>query len=187
VLGNINPIANRVAAGRKQLARKVVLNGLASIPAVVFYKTIDQVPGETADREELVWGGLGVLTDEDEQAIDYKEKGFAIVMLDQFTGTALNKGLIGVDSADAAFFAQIEPFDPDIELGQQLQNSTGWYPESGDVLCLLISKDYVVWVENVGQQGQSIHADFGVKYLLNKRDDLAYLAAFQERPKIDSA
>ena len=55
------------------------------------------------------------------------------------------------------------------------------------MLCLLISKDYVVWVENVGQQGQSIHADFGVKYLLNKRDDLAYLAAFQERPKIDSA
>lgn len=179
--GSINPIASRVVDGRKRMARQMVLTAIASIPAIVFSKRL--IASEEGDRQDS-WGGLGVMSEEDEQAFDYQEKGFAMVLLDQFTGAALNKGLISVDGADASFMAQIEPFDNDQNLFKQYENTTGWTPESGDVFCLLISENFAVWVENVGQQGQTIMGDFGVKYLLNKRDDLAYLDIFNKRPEL---
>lgn len=179
--GSINPIANHVVDGRKRLARQMVLTTTAAIPAIVFSKRI--IDSEDGDRMDA-WAGLGVMSEEDEQAFDYDEKGFAMVLLDHFTGAALHKGLIAVDGADASFMAQIEPFDNEQDLFKQYTNTTGWYPESGDVLCLLISDEYALWVENVGQQGQTIIGDFGVKYLLNKRDDLAYLGLFDKRPEL---
>lgn len=177
---SINPIANSVANGRRRMARQMVLTAVASIPAMVFSKVIKET--EHGDRQAGVWGGLGVMSEEDEHAFDYVDKGFAMVLLDQFTGAALNKGLISVDGAEASFMAQIEPFIEDVDLFKQPENTAGWTPESGDIFCLLLSADFALWVENVGQQGQSIMGDFGVKYLLNKRDDLAYLATFENRP-----
>lgn len=179
--GSINPIANSVVDGRKRLARQMVLTTISAIPAIVFSKRIIQ--SEDGDRMDA-WGGLGVMSEEDEQAFDYDEKGFAMVLLDQFTGAALNKGLIAVDGADASFMAQIEPFDNETDLFKQYTNTTGWTPESGDVFCLMLSDDFSLWLENVGQQGQTIMGDFGVKYLLNKRDDLAYLGLFDKRPNV---
>ena len=178
---SINPIANRVAEGRRRLARQMGLTTVSSIPAMVFSKIIKET--EHGDRQNDVWGGLGVMSEEDEQAFDYEEKGFAMVLLDQFIGGALNKGLIAVDGAEASFLAQIEPFLDGEDLFKQKENLTGWTPESGDIFCLMVSEDFAVWVENVGQQGQTIMSDFGVKYLLNKRDDLAYLTTFEKRPK----
>lgn len=177
---SINPIANSVANGRRRMARQMVLTAVASIPAFVFSKVIKDT--EQGDRASDVWGGLGVMSEEDEHAFDYEKKGFAMVLLDQFTGAALNKGLISVDGADASFMAQIEPFNDDVDLHKQLENTAGWVPESGDIFCLMISEDFALWVENVGQQGQTLVSDFGVKYLLNKRDDLSYLAVFEKRP-----
>ena len=177
--GSINPIANRVLDGRKRLARQMVLTTVSSIPALVYSKRL--IDTEEGDRQDT-WGGLGVMSEEDEQAFDYDEKGFAMVLLDQFTGAAINKGLIAVDGAEASFLAQIEPFDNEKDLFKQYENTTGWTPESGDVYCLLLREDFALWVENVGQQGQTLVGDFGTKYLLNKRDDLAYLGLFNKRP-----
>lgn len=178
--GSINKIANSVANGRRRLARQMVLTSVASIPALVFAKVVKEV--ENGNRQEDTWGGLGVMSEEDEHAFDYVDKGCAMVLLDQFTGSALNKGLISVDGAESSFMAQIEPFVEDMDLFKQYEDTAGWNPESGDALCLLLSEDFVLWVENVGQQGQTIMGDFGVKYLLNKRDDLAYLNLFDKIP-----
>lgn len=179
---NINPIANRVLDGRKRMVRRMVLTTVSAIPALVYAKVVLPT-SEGADRTQEAWGGLGVMAEDDEHAIDYVEKGFAMILLDSFTGAALHKGLIAVDSADASFMASIEPFNPDKDIFKQLENETGWYPESGDVMCLLLSDQYALWLENVGQQGQTLVGDFGTKYLLNKRDDLAYLELFKKRPE----
>lgn len=177
---SINPIANSVLNGRRRMARQMVLTSTASIPAIVFSKVL--IDTDKGNRQDDVWSGLGVMTEEDEHAFDYEQKGLAMVLLDQFTGAAINKGLISVDGADASFMAQIEPFVEDVELFKQYENTANWTPESGDIFCLMLSSDFAVWVENVGSQGQTIVGDFGVKYLLNKRDDLAYLATFEQRP-----
>lgn len=179
---SINPIASKVLDGRKRMIRRMVLTTTAAIPALVYAKVIAPMP-DGADRTQASWGGLGVMAEDDEHDFDYVEKGFAMVLLDNFTGAALNKGLIGVDSAEASFMASIEPFKHDEDVFKQLENLTGWHPESGDVMCLLISENYALWVENVGQQGQTLVGDFGTKYLLNKRDDLAYLGLFEKRPE----
>lgn len=176
---SINGIANLVLDGRRRMARIAVLTTVSAIPAIVFKKILIQ--GQD-DPDSDAWGGLGVMSEEDEHAFDYKEKGFAMVLLDQFTGSALNKGLIAVDHGEPSFMAQIEPFNPELDLFKQYEDKTGWYPESGDAMCLLIRDDFALWVENVGQQGQTLVSDFGVKYLLNKRDDLSYLSAFETRP-----
>jgi hypothetical protein len=182
VKGSINPIANSVLNGRRRMARQMVLTSIASIPALVFSKVLKDTA--LGDRHTQSWGGLGLMSEEDEHAFDYEEKGCAMVLLDQFTGAALNKGLISVDSAEASFMAQIEPFIDDMDLFKQYTDETGWTPASGDVMCLMISEDFVLWLENVGQQGQTLVGDFGVKYLLNKRDDLSYLTLFDKRPAI---
>lgn len=179
---SINPIASKVLDGRKRMIRRMVLTTASSIPALVYAKVILPT-ADGKDRLESSWGGLGVMSEEDEHDFDYEEKGFAMVLLDGFTGAALNKGLIGVDSAEASFMANIEPFKNEENVFSQHENLTGWYPQSGDVMCLLLSEDYALWVENVGQQGQTIVGDFGTKYLLNKRDDLAYLGLFENRPE----
>lgn len=180
--GSINPIANKVLNGRRRMARQMVLTTVSSIPALVFSKKI--LDTNEGNRLDDSWGGLGVMSEEDEQAFDYEEKGYAMVLLDQFVGAAINKGLIAVDGAEASFMAQIEFFDNNEDLFKQYENTTGLTPESGDVFCLLLSEDFALWVENVGQQGQSIVGDFGAKYLLNKRDDLAYLGLFGKRPDL---
>lgn len=179
---SINPIANKVLDGRRRMARQMVLTTTSSIPAIVFQKKIlDTAKGNRLDDS---WGGLGVMSEEDEQAFDYEDKGYAMVLLDQFVGASLSKSLLAVDGAESSFMGQIEPFDNEQDLFRQYENKTGWTPESGDVMCLLLSKDFALWVENVGQQGQTLVGDFGVKYLLNKRDDLAYLGLFNDRPDV---
>ncbi|MCK4108902.1 hypothetical protein [Acinetobacter radioresistens] len=179
---SINPITSKVLNGRKRMIRRMVLTTTTAIPALVYAKVILNKITE-GDGASAPWGGLGVMAEDDEHDFDYVEKGFAMVLLDQFTGAALNKGLMAVDSADPSFMANIEPFNHDEDIFKQYENTTGWYPQSGDVMCLLISSDYALWVENVGQQGQTLVADFGTKYLLNKRDDLAYLKLFEKRPE----
>lgn len=179
--GSINGIANLVLDGRRKMARITVLTTVSAIPAIVFRKVLLQ--GQNDDDSDA-WGGIGVMSDEDEHAFDYEQKGFAMVLLDQFTGAALNKGLIAVDYAEPSFMVQIEPFNPDIDLFKQYVDQTGWHPESGDAMCLLIRDDFALWVENVGQQGQTLVSDFAVKYLLNKRDDLSYLSTFDQRPEL---
>lgn len=181
---SINPILNKVAQGRKRLARMTVLMSLASIPCAVFKKVVESTTNIDKDRQEEVWGGLGVLSQEDEHAVSYEEKGSAMVLLDQFTGAALNNGYISVDSETASLMAQVEPFNTTESLQSQRENKTGWHLESGDILALFLSNEQILWLENTGMKGQSIHSDFGAKYLLSKRDDLAYLDTFQEKPHL---
>ncbi|WP_337081530.1 hypothetical protein [Acinetobacter pittii] len=180
--GSINSIAQQVLDGRRRMARQMVLTTTSSIPALVYgKKVIDTDQGKRLDDS---WGGLGVMGEDDEQAVDYEEKGYAMVLLDSFTGAALNRGLIAVDGAEPSFLAYVEPFDNDLDLFKQYVNPVDWTLKSGDIMCLLLSEEFALWVENVGAQGQTLVGDFGVKYLLNKRDDLAYIGLFDKRPDV---
>ncbi|NUF43105.1 hypothetical protein [Acinetobacter pittii] len=179
---SISSLAKQVLDGRRKVIRQMVLTTTSSIPALVYgKKVLETAEGHRLDNS---WGGLGVMGEDDEQAVDYEAKGCAMVLLDNFTGAALNKRSAAVDSAAPSFSAYVEPFNSELDLFKQLLNPVDWTFKSGDIMCLLLNEDSVLWVENVGSQGQTMVGDFGVKYLLNKRDDLAYLKLFDHLPDV---
>lgn len=173
----INPIANRVADGRKRAARAAVLNSIASIPCMVFEKAIEPITDGIARKTES-WGGLGVLSESDEHAVSYSEKGFAMVLLDRFMGGSISNSGINNEYGDDTALAQIEPFDADLQGLARLQQIPDWRIENGDILALLINENLFLWYEMVSPSGQTMMANFGEKYMLNKRDDLAYMEPF---------
>lgn len=174
----INPIANRVADGRKRAARTAVINGISSIPCFVLEKVIEPINDGIARHEES-WGGLGVLSESDDHAFSYSEKGYAMLLFDRFTGSLISNSGINNEYAEETVLAQIEPFDPDLQGTARISQVPDWRIENGDILALLISDNFYLWYEMVSPSGQTMMANFGEKYTLNKRDDLAYIEPFK--------
>lgn len=190
MLKPINSVANRVAEGRRFASRSVVITNLASIECLVFRREVlPAVEGES--REETIWEGGMLLSEHEEHATEYKEQGYAMMLLDKFTGGSIHSDGEGINSGEAMFYAQIEPFDyADYESkAQMLRNTPDWKPKKGDILAMVISEDVLKWVEVVGIPGQSLHAQHGERYALNIRDSLMHLEPFisqEERLKTPS-
>lgn len=190
MLKPINSVANRVAEGRRFASRSVVITNLSSIECLVFRREVlPAVEGES--REETIWEGGMLLSEHEEHATEYKEQGYAMMLLDKFTGGSIHSDGEGINSGEAMFYAQIEPFDyADYESkAQMLRNTPDWKPQKGDILAMVISEDVLKWVEVVGIPGQSLHAQHGERYALNIRDSLMHLEPFisqEERLKTPS-
>lgn len=165
----INPALHQVANGRRLATRQVVMNTLATIQCLAWRKKL--IPNGAAQPEEsdLSWNAIA-RSDRDEPEYIYEELGFACMLLDRFTGGNILKNNLGVDSNDVTTMAQIEPYDPALPTKREqiLKIPDTWMPQEGDRFALLMDADIVIWLEVVGIEGQSMMADFGKKYMLNK-------------------
>jgi hypothetical protein len=85
MLKPVNPVANRVAEGRRVASRSIVLTSQSAVSSYVFRRSVvPAVAGES--REETVWEGGMVLSDHEEHATEYAEQGYAMVLFDKFSG-----------------------------------------------------------------------------------------------------
>ena len=67
MLKPVNPVANRVAEGRRVASRSIVLTSQSAVSSYVFRRSVvPAVAGES--REETVWEGGMVLSDHEEHA-----------------------------------------------------------------------------------------------------------------------
>ncbi len=179
MLKPINNVANRVAEGRRFASRSIVLTNLSAIECKVFRRSV--VPAEDNEtRAETIWEGGMMLGDDDEHATEYQDQGFAMMLLDKFTGGSIHSDGEDINSGEAMFYAQIEPFHyADYESkSQMLRNTPDWEPVKGDIFAMVISKDVIKWAEVIGVSGQSLHAHHGKRYILNIRDRLMHLEPF---------
>lgn len=176
MLKPINNVANRVAEGRRFASRSVVITNLSSIECLVFRR---EVLPAVESREETIWEGGMLLSEHEEHATEYKEQGYAMMLLDKFTGGSIHSDGEGINSGEAMFYAQIEPFDyADYESKAQMLRYARLETQKGDILAMVISEDVLKWVEVVGIPGQSLHAQHGERYALNIRDSLMHLEPF---------
>jgi len=131
------------------------------------------------DATSLTWDSVN-LSEMEEPDYEYLEHGYAYILVDKFTGANVLENHSMVDGADTAILAQVEPYDFDLtdEL-QQIMQIPSWQPKEGDLFALLINPNLVLWLELVGMSGQTFMADFGKKYVFNKRDDLSHLEPFK--------
>lgn len=174
----MNPTLNRVADGRRLAARMVVMNTIATIPCYAFRKRVVQNAPATATSTGISWNMIA-LSEQDEPDYEYDELGHACLLLDHFTGGNVLENNSMVDGEDVAILAQIEPYDNDYESKRdQIINVPEWLPKEGDLFALLLDENLVVWLEVVTITGQGMMTDFGKKYVLNKRDDLAHKEPF---------
>lgn len=179
MLKPINSVANRVADGRRFASRSVVITNLSAIECLVFRREVlPAVEGES--REETIWEGGMQLSEHEEHATEYKEQGYAMMLLDKFTGGSIHSDGADINAGEAMFYAQIEPFHyADYESkAQMLRNTPDWKPKKGDILAMVVSEDLIKWVEVIGVSGQSLHAQHGERYVLNIRDNLMHLEPF---------
>lgn len=165
----INPALHQVAKGRRLATRQVVMNTLATIQCLVWRKKVIANGAAQPEESDLSWNAIA-RSDGDEPEYVYEELGFACMLLDRFTGGNILKNNLGVDGNDVTTMAQIEPYDPKLPSRREqiLKIPDRWLPQEGDRFALLMDEDIVIWLEVVGIEGQSMMADFGKKYLLNK-------------------
>lgn len=185
MLKPINPISNRVADGRRHASRSIVITNLSALSSFVYRrKVIEAVEGES--RETTLHNGGISLSDFEEHAIEYVDQGFAIVLMDHFTGGSIHSDGEDINSGEAVFYAQIEPiyFDDYGKRIDMLKNVPDWKPKKGDVFALVVAEDLIKWVEVVGVSGQSMHAHHGERYILNIRDRLAHLDPFIQHEQL---
>lgn len=173
-----NPILNRVAEGRRLAIRSIVMTHIANIPCVVWRKKVNPIT-DGVDREDESWGGLGVLSEGDEHAIEYEQIGLARILLDRFPGGTVNSSATLVDSSDESIIASIEPYIEGVEGRQLFMQLPDWEPKTGDMFGFLISDEALIWLELVSIMGQSFMTDFGTKYMLNKRDNPISIEPFK--------
>ena len=179
MLKPINRISNQVAEGRRFASRSIVLTNLSGIECRVFRREV--VPAEDSEsRDETIWEGGMVLSDEEAHATEYKEQGYAVMLLDKFTGGSIHSDGDDINSGEAMFYAQIEPFHYEDygSKAQMLRNTPDWKPKKGDIFAMIINAELIKWAEVVGISGQSLHAHHGERYVLNIRDSLMHLEPF---------
>lgn len=185
MLKPINSVANRVAEGRRFASRSVVITNLSAIECLVFRREV--IPAEDGEtRDETIWEGGITLSDSDAHATEYKEQGYAFMLLDKFSGGSIHSDGDDINSAEAMFYAQIEPFHYEdyTSKAQMLRNVPEWKPKKGDIFAMVIEEDLIKWVEVIGVTGQSLHAHHGERYVLNIRDSLAHLAPFIQHEEL---
>ncbi|GAA5003350.1 hypothetical protein GCM10023206_06980 [Acinetobacter puyangensis] len=169
----LNTAVNRVANGRRLVARRVVMNTLASVQAQIWRKNIIYDNADISEPlDPLSFEALAV-SQQDEPNYSYEYIGMAYILADKFNGGYVHKNFSMVNPDDVAIFAQIEPYDSSYEqISDQITKIPDFTLNEGDLLGLSVYQDFMVWFEIVSITGQTIMADFGTKFILNRRDDL---------------
>lgn len=166
----MSPVVGMVANGRRLAARHLVMNAPGTIACQVWRKRVILNDPATSTQTGLSWDVVK-LSDQDEPEYDYDEVGHAYLLIDQFVGGAVFENNTMVDGGEAAVSAQIEPYLDSIENKRdQVMSIPDWLPKEGDVFALLIHENLILWMEVVTITGSSLVADFGKRYILNKRD-----------------
>lgn len=183
---SVNPIVKRVADGRRLGARITVMGALAAIPAQIWRRK--EVPDQpvTQTTTGLTWESVQ-MSELDDYNYNYEAVGTAMVLFDAtVAGNVFENGSL-IDTGDAAAIAQIEPYDEQYESQRdRALNIPDIRLKNGDVIALLFHADFIVWYEIVTTTGQSLVADVGQKYVLNKRDDILkepMSDEFEDRPE----
>lgn len=171
-----NPITKQVTKGRHIAARQIVLSNLSSLDGVVFAKVIDGIDEVQSNRDSFIYGDeVEKLSNSDEHAFSYEYKGVAKLLFDRYSGGSIHKHSEYADADENTLYAQIEPYTLEMSVRENILNAPVWQIKPNDVLALAFDGNVVGFLEVVGISGQSIADEYGLKYKLNKRDDLDYL------------
>lgn len=169
---SVNPIISRIANGRRLGARITVIGALAAIPAQVWRRQVVPDQPVTQTTTGLTWESVQ-MSELDDYNYNYELVGRAMVLFDAtVAGNVFENGSL-IDTGDAAAIAQIEPYDEQYTSQRdRALNEPDLQLKIGDVIALLFHEDFLLWYEIVTTTGQSLVADVGQKYVLNKRDDI---------------
>ncbi|MFA5920158.1 MAG: hypothetical protein WC856_02555 [Methylococcaceae bacterium] len=156
---------NNVPAAVNSLTRNVVINHPNSHNAVIVRKRVTRVGGDTIGGLPTL-GGLGVLTSEDEEAIEWDLMGNAYALeTDIFTpGDMMDRRDTNNGGIDEFGFL-IEPEEP-------IGMPGGFDIKKLDVMYLLITESIRLAYEVVGVVTLSNIPPYSVKFVCNRRDDL---------------
>ncbi|WP_034424531.1 hypothetical protein [Acinetobacter schindleri] len=162
----------QVVNGRRLATRRIVMNTLATVTAQVWRKEVVYTTDGNNPKSKLSFEALQT-SQQDEPNYKYNHVGYASVLFDKFNGGYMSKNNAVNNPVEASLMAQIEPFDMTLPtIDDQIFKVPKWVIKEGDILGLMLYGEHVVWVEVVNLNGQTVMPDFGIKYTLNRRDDL---------------
>lgn len=170
----LNQAVNRVANGRRMAARRIVMNTLATIPAQVWRKSITYSNQyDSTEPSDPLSFEANAVSQQDEPNYEYDYLGTAYILADHFNSGYIHKNTNLNNPSDLVIQAQIEPYDDSLKtMREQINHIPEMVLKEGDLLGLMVYSDFTLWFEIVGMTGQTLMADFGTKYILNRRDEL---------------
>lgn len=165
----LNIVPSTINASR----RLVVLNHPNSFDAELWRKKVTRTElAGTAPNDTLgglpTLGGLGVLTSEDEAEVDYEQIGDVKVLFGGiYQGSAefdTDDGLVPEQLKEAQIECILQPTDPLFVT-----------PDKNDLVMVTPGGGIVLPFEVMGETGTVNIPPYTRKYILNARDDLAYI------------
>lgn len=166
---------NKVPQHINRAARTVVLRHPNAWPAFVYRKAVTRTntPSEEMGGAQTL-GGMGVLSSEDEDEVTWSELGYAAVLVaEPYQGGRLSDRDDAIDATAAEFLVLIEPV---AEPG-----SEGYFTvKQHDVTYILIGEGVKIAFEVIRIEGNVSIPPYTRRYVLNKRDDLSFVEAFQD-------
>lgn len=166
---------NRVPQAVSYSSRQVVLRHPNSMPCTVWRKELNRtetdpdtgLPSEAAGMATL--GGMGVMRSEDESEFEYVELGAGrMLFVGQYQPADMverDNGVLPADLQEALVECSADPGAP------------GFYEvDSGDVVFMDVGMGNVMPYEVVTVTGNIHIPPYTRKFVMNPRDDLAFLA-----------
>lgn len=169
---------NQVPTTINRLAARIVHNHPNSIAMQAFRKVVTRTPSDTL-------GGLGVLSGEDEDAIEFVFLGTGSALPtaeDSMSPSPLNDNADVTHSDSAELRFMFAPDDPEAD-------AEPWEPEKNDVIVLWLDDEgsLKVPLEIVGLESVNNLPPFSTRYVCNRRDDLLWAVNDMEDPPEDPA
>ena len=172
---SMKPVLEQVAKGRRLAVRSIVMTALASMDCFVYRKQVVEATSGV-DRHDESWGGLGPINNQDDHAIEYGLLGRAKLMLvEQFSGGRVFENNAAVDMDSVVVTGLVEPYDHNTPKNLWRCHLPNWELDIGDALMVHLGKSALIGFEVMDRIGSSAMADYGVRYVLAKRDELEYL------------
>lgn len=162
---------NQVPRDVNKAARQVTLKHPNSMDIALFRKVVERTaPTQIGGLPTL--GGLGVLTPEDESEVDWTDLGYGkMLIVERFQPSeAVNRG-DAIDLSYPELLALIQPVEEPSTPGS-------FTVQRYDVAYVFFGDDVKIAYEVARIEGDVLINPYAVKYVLQKRDMLSYIAGF---------
>ncbi len=145
-----------------------------SFPGFAYRKVVERLnsPPESMGGAQTI-GGMGVLSSEDEDQVNWSELGYvAVLVAEPYQGGRLSDRDDAIDAAAAEFVVLIEP-------AAEPGGDDYFIIKQHDVVYVIMGEGVAMAFEVVRIEGNVSIPPYTRKYVMNKRDDLHFVDALK--------
>lgn len=167
-----------VPSGVNRMARNVIMNHPNTFSCQAFRKKVTRAGDLSGGMPKL--GGLGVMSSEDEEQIEWEHLGNAYAMqAEMFSPSYLSDRMDANNNSDGQEFRFV--IEPEANAGE-----AGWFqPKKNDIILIMLGDDVRIAYE-IAQVETAVNIPpYVSRYVVNRRGDLDIFSSLDAPPGSD--